>query len=267
MLLNLETEEDLLEALGQQSDDPEEEEQTGDDVVVQRVRRAESVGSVGRAESVPRSNLVEELSTQGALEVGGDLLEDGEIVFIATCSSCGHEVEKPNDQLCKFCTNSGIIDLEREGVKRKQTEQADGMLAKSARRYGPAEVGDNVRVFLSEVDRGRCEFPNVLAVVVSSSDGMFKLATKDGYLNSFYARNQFETLPTKYLILGDVNTGETRALRTAANLQSTGGGQGFAKCGCNKACQNNSCKCLKNKVFCNSRCHGKAANPRCLNHD
>ena len=111
------------------------------------------------------------------------------------------------------------------------------------------------------------EFPNVLPVIVSSSDGMFKLATKDGYLNSFYARNQFETLPTKHLMISDVNTGETRALRTAANAQSTGGGQGFSKCGCNKACQNNSCKCMKNKVFCNSRCHGKAANPKCLNHD
>ena len=240
-----------------------------------------------RAESVPppqiRQNLVEELATQGQgtevegeqlevegeqLEVEGEqLLEEGELVFTATCTTCGHEVEKANDKLCQFCQNSGIIDLERQGVKRKQTEQAEGMLAKSAWRYGPADVGDNVRVFLAEVDRGRCEFPNVLAVIVSSSDGLYKLATKQGYLNSFYARNQFETLPTKYLMVADVNTGETRALRTAANEQSNGGGQGFSKCGCNKACQNNSCKCLKNKVFCNSRCHGKAANPRCLNHD
>ena len=36
-----------------------------------------------------------------------------------------------------------------------------------------------------------------------------------------------------------------RALRTAANEQSNGGGQGFSKCGCNLACQNNGCKCLK----------------------
>lgn len=266
-----------MEALGQQSDDPGVEE-NDDLVVVQRVRRAESVPP-----PQIRQNLVEELATQGQgtevegeqlevegeqLEVEGEqLLEEGELVFTATCTTCGHEVEKANDKLCQFCQNSGIIDLERQGVKRKQTEQAEGMLAKSARRYGPADVGDNVRVFLAEVDRGRCEFPNVLAVIVSSSDGMYKLATKQGYLNSFYARNQFETLPTKYLMVADVNTGETRALRTAANEQSNGGGQGFSKCGCNKACQNDSCKCLKNKVFCNSRCHGKAANPRCLNHD
>lgn len=259
MLASLETEEDLLEALGQQPDDPEEG-QVDDLVIVQRVRRAGSVP--------PIPNVVEDLASRGEeLEVAGVQVEEREVVFTAACSKCGHEVEKANDELCMFCVNSGVIDIERQGVKRKQTEQADGMLAKSARRYGPALVGDNVRVFLAEVDRGRCEFPNVLAVIVSSSDGMFKLATKDGYLNSFYARNQFETLPTKHLMVSDVNTGETRALRTAANAQSTGGGQGFSKCGCNKACQNNSCKCIKNKVFCNSRCHGKASNPRCLNHD
>ena len=157
--------------------------------------------------------------------------------------------------------------LERLGVKRKQTEQAEGMMTKSARRYAPALVGDNVRVYLADVDKGRCEFPNVLAVVVSTSEEMFKLATKDGYLNSHYARNQFETLTTKHLLLSDVNTSETRALRTAANAQSTGGGQGFTRCGCNKACQTNACKCIVTKLMCNSRCHGPNSNPRCFSHD
>ena len=138
-------------------------------------------------------------------------------------------------------------------------------MAKSARRYAPALVGDNVRVYLADVDKGRCEFPNVLAVVVSTSEEMFKLATKDGYLNSHYARNQFETLTTKHLLLSDVNTSETRALRTAANAQSTGGGQGFTRCSCNKACQTNACKCIKTKLMCNSRCHGRNSNPKCLN--
>ena len=47
---------------------------------------------------------------------------------------------------------------------------------------------------------------------------MFKLATKEGYLNSYYARNQFETLTTKHLLLSDVNFSETRPLRTAAKM-------------------------------------------------
>ena len=49
------------------------------------------------------------------------------------------------------------------------------MLKNSARRYSPANIGDSVRVYLSEGDRGRCEFPNILAVIIDiSSDGMFK---------------------------------------------------------------------------------------------
>ena len=57
------------------------------------------------------------------------------------------------------------MDRERRGTKRKQEKQASDMLAKSARRYKQAKIGDSVMVHLPEVDRGRCEFPNVHAVV------------------------------------------------------------------------------------------------------
>ena len=51
------------------------------------------------------------------------------------------------------------------------------------------QAGDSVRVYLAEVDRGRCALPNILAVVAEvRDDGMYKLATKDGYLLSYYAR-------------------------------------------------------------------------------
>ena len=70
-----------------------------------------------------------------------------------------------------------------------------------------------------------------------------------------------------FLPSSDVNTNQTRAFWTATNAQSTGGGQGFTRCGCNKACQTNACKCNKSKIVCNSRCHGRSSNPKCLNHD
>ena len=55
------------------------------------------------------------------------------------------------------------MDRERRGAKRKQDQQAASMLLKSARRYKQANIGDSVLVHLPEVDRGRCEFPNVHA--------------------------------------------------------------------------------------------------------
>ena len=90
-----------------------------------------------------------------------------------------------------------------------------------------------------------------------TSETMFKLGTKEGVFKSYYARNQFEVLPHKHLTLEEVDQLQERALRTAANQQSQGGGQGFTKCGCQKSCQANNCKCFKAQVLCNSRCHSK----------
>ena len=89
------------------------------------------------------------------------------------------------------------MDSERRGTKRRQEEQAEDMLKRSARRY---KVGDSVMVHLPEVDRGRCEFPNVHAVVLSVNEsGMYKLGTQQGELKGVYFRNQFEPLPTPLL--------------------------------------------------------------------
>ena len=72
---------------------------------------------------------------------------------------------------------------------------------------------------------------------------------------------------TKHLLLSEVDTSKSRPLRTAAHEQSQGGGQGFTKCGCTTSCNANNCKCFKSNVICNSRCHGKAPNVKCLNHN
>ena len=176
------------------------------------------------------------------------------------------QIEKETS-LCKYCYQTECIESKRRGVKRKQEQQAAQMLEKSARRYSPALVGNSVCVYLSEVDRGRCEFPNILAVIMEiTDDGMFKLGTREGMLNSYYARNQFEVLPHAHLHTEEVDQSQSCALRSAANEQSQGGGQGFIKCGCTKNCQANNCKCFKNGVLCNSRCHGKVTNRKCLNH-
>ena len=65
-----------------------------------------------------------------------------------------------------LCYRKEVMDEERRGTKRKQEQQATAMLAKSARRYKQANVGDSVMIHLPEVDRGRCEFPNVHACCI-----------------------------------------------------------------------------------------------------
>lgn len=159
-----------------------------------------------------------------------------------------------------------LIDNERRGTKRKQEEQAALMLQKSARRFKEAKIGDSVIVHLPEVDRGRCEFPNVHAIVLSINEaGLYKLGTKQGELKGFYSRNQFEPLASPLMAVEDVNGEVEIPLRTAANKQSQGGGQGFVKCGCGKTCQAKNCKCKRANQLCNSRCH--KGSQSCLNHE
>src|ERR1700759_988114 len=59
----------------------------------------------------------------------------------------------------------------------------------------------------------------------------------------------------------DVNLDQQVPLKTAVQVESKCGGQGFVKCNCSgpARCQSNRCKCYKAKVKCNnrgnSRCH------------
>ena len=55
------------------------------------------------------------------------------------------------------------------------------------------------------VERGRCEFPNVRAVILDIyKAGMYKLGAKVGQLKGVYIRNQFEPLPNPHLSVSDV---------------------------------------------------------------
>ena len=51
--------------------------------------------------------------------------------------------------------------------------------------------------------------------------------------------------------------GTKTTIRTAAKNVSLVGGQGFTFCNCKTGCKGNRCKCAKNGLKCNSRCHDK----------
>ena len=98
-----------------------------------------------------------------------------------TCESPCHKSclksssESQHVMVCTLCYQKELMDRERRGTKRKQEKQASDMLAKSARRYKQAKIGDSVMVHLPELERGRCEFPNVHAVVLEINEaGMYK---------------------------------------------------------------------------------------------
>ena len=94
--------------------------------------------------------------------------------------------------------------------------------------------------------------------------GLCTLGTKVGTLSTQFSRNQFELLTQKFLSSADVPDNVSLGVREAARLHSNTGGQGFFKCSCQTKCQSKRCKCNKDGVKCNSRCH---KNCSCHNHD
>jgi len=119
------------------------------------------------------------------------------------------------------------------------------MLVKSNRRFKPAHL-----------DRGRCEFRNIKAIVLSCLDnGLYQLGTIHGILKQAYSRNQFSPVKEKFISDEDVPKDKEVSLRTAAKEDSMGTGQGFFRCNCKTGCESGRCKCKKENVLCNSKCH------------
>lgn len=120
-----------------------------------------------------------------------------------------------------------------------------------------------VRVPVPDVDRGRGDARNILAVVTeTTSDGFYRLGLKEGLLKQLYSRNQFTVCQKTFLTIEDVPQDKEISLRSVAKEQSLGTGQGFFKCNCKTRCKSAKCACIKNNVLCNSKCHSALS---CLN--
>ena len=139
------------------------------------------------------------------------------------------------DLSCYLCSKSAELTIQRVGAKRKQQEQANRMLENSAKRFKPAAVGDTVLVPIPDLDRGRCEYPNLKAVVHRC---------KSGVLDQWYSRNQFQPTVEKFMNIADVPVEIEVSLRTAARQESIGGGQGYFRCNCTGNCITKRCKCF-----------------------
>ena len=112
---------------------------------------------------------------------------------------------------------------------------------------------------IPNVDRGKGDPRNILAVVINKDELGYKLGTKSGTLRGLYTRNQFELSNSKFLDIGSINNENELSLRQAVSSVSLCDGQGFTQCGCcttgNTRCNTKRCLCKKSVLLCNSRCH------------
>ena len=80
---------------------------------------------------------------------------------------------------CAWCKRTEHIHAQRNSAQKRQQEQAEAMLSKSAKKLKVVVVGDNVLVPVPNVDRAKIDHPNLLAVVMEEkAEGLYRLGTR-----------------------------------------------------------------------------------------
>ena len=80
---------------------------------------------------------------------------------------------------CAWCKRTEHIQAQRSSAQKRQQEQAEAMLTKSAKQLKVVVVGDNVLVPVPNVDRAKIDHPNLLAVVMEEkAEGLYRLGTR-----------------------------------------------------------------------------------------
>uniref|UniRef100_A0A8D8Q4X0 KRAB-A domain-containing protein 2 n=1 Tax=Cacopsylla melanoneura TaxID=428564 RepID=A0A8D8Q4X0_9HEMI len=143
----------------------------------------------------------------------------------------------------------------REAAREGLEIQAKKMKKISNEKFPDAQVGQNVRIKVPDVDRAKIDPKSIIAVIIKKEDELYQLGTKLGIINSLYSRNQFTVCSEIFISLEDVKPEEI-SLRSVVSKQSLVGGQGFKKCTCLKKCITKKCICRGNNMKCNSKCHG-----------
>src|SRR5215510_8734050 len=179
--------------------------------------------------------------------------------FHAVCGGYGEDSEGFGQNVtCNLCVRKNRINIQREGAKSGQKQQAHKMVSLSNSRLAAVDIGTNVVVRVPDVDRGRLAPRNVLAVVVDvNSSGLYLLGTKEGLLERLYARSEFTPADNKFIHVHDVPS-NSLSLRSAS-MTTCGSNQGFPMCNCKRYCIDKKCQCRSKNIKCNSKCHSNSS--------
>jgi hypothetical protein len=74
----------------------------------------------------------------------------------------------------------------------------------SDKKFPPVPVGSTVRVPIPDVDKGRGDSRNILAIVMNvTEDGFYRIGTTQGILKQLYAISQFTVCRNNYIFNGN----------------------------------------------------------------
>lgn len=129
------------------------------------------------------------------------------------------------------------------------------MLKRSLQKFPKVSDNENVIIRIPSEDRSKCDFQNLIGVILGIEDDLFVVGCRAGWIKEKFGRNGFEKFPTNFLTPEDVPK-KWVELRSAATLAFINGkAQGMFKCNCKKSCRIGRCKCRASGYLCNSKCH------------
>jgi hypothetical protein len=133
-----------------------------------------------------------------------------------SCGSYGQDSEGFGLKVtCNLCVRKNRNNIEREGAKSGQEQQAQKMVSLYNSRLPAVDIGTNVVIRVPDLDRGRLAPRNVLSVVVDViSSGLYLLGTKEGLLERLYARSEFTAADNNFIETHDVPS-SSLSLRSA----------------------------------------------------
>lgn len=175
---------------------------------------------------------------------------------------CGKVIQNELGRLvlvCVLCRTTNNIQDQRTTAKRNMESQAEKMLHHSKQRFQQAEVGQTVVVRIPDVDRGRTDPLNIMAVIIKENNGFYELGTKHGRLDRKYARNEFEICSQNFITVEAVPGNEITLRQAVGAASISGRTQGVLKCNCKTRCVKSNCTCRNANVQCNSRCHNSSS--------
>ena len=123
-------------------------------------------------------------------------------------------------------------------------------------------LGDNVRVTIPKVDRGKLSPTHIFGVITEVSNNSYRIGTNKGTLDRKYSRCEFEHWTDScYLTIQDIPPVEIK-MYTISKLFSHGRKIIYQ---CRGNCATKYCPCCKVRgYYCSSGCHLKS-NANCKN--
>ncbi|CAF1072263.1 unnamed protein product [Didymodactylos carnosus] len=122
------------------------------------------------------------------------------------------------------CHHKVASESTRSVVDANQEASAAKMIDDSDRHLPLVTLGDNVRVPVPLMDRSRADPPNVLGLIITEINGMYKIGCRGGTIKRLYAHNQFKKYDSKILKIVDIDL-EGRSLRNIVENECVLGGQ------------------------------------------